>query len=127
MKRLTITDIRNRIRSRLEGAEDFTYRDRYERLAETAINSAQPSQICTVIEYGCINNDRLSLDTMCRLFDALYEYGDVSQIKKYGNSILKEYVSRVRDAKETQTYLKKKLGLAKSKVTTKKNSKPMTK
>ena len=119
MKRLTITDIRNRIRSRLEGAEDFTYRDRYERLAETAINSAQPSQICTVIEYGCINNDRLSLDTMCRLFDALYEYGDVSQIKKYGNSILKEYVSRVRDAKETQTYLKKKLGLAKSKVTTK--------
>ena len=119
MKRLTITDIRNRIRSRLEGAEDFTYRDRYERLAETAINSAQPSQICTVIEYGCINNDRLSLDTMCRLFDALYEYGDVSQIKKYGNSILKEYVSKVRDAKETQTYLKKKLGLAKSKVTTK--------
>ena len=119
MKRLTITDIRNRIRSRLDGAEDFTYRDRYERLAETAIDSAQPSQICTVIEYGCINNDRLSLDTMCRLFDALYEYGDVSQIKKYGNSILKEYVSRVRDAKETQTYLKKKLGLAKSKVTTK--------
>ena len=119
MKRLTITDIRNRIRSRLEGAEDFTYRDRYERLAETAIDSAQPSQICTVIEYGCINNDRLSLDTMCRLFDALYEYGDVSQIKKYGNSILKEYVSKVRDAKETQTYLKKKLGLAKSKVTTK--------
>lgn len=119
MKRLTIVDIRNRLRFRLEGAEDLSTRDRYERLAEYAINSGYPSQIVTVLEYGIINNDRLSLDTMCCLFDALSECGTESQIRKYGNIILKEYVSKVRDAKETQTYLKHKLGNAKSKLTTK--------
>lgn len=119
MKRLTIVDIRNRLRFRLEGAEDLSTRDRYERLAETAINSGYPSQIVTVLEYGIIDNDRLSLDTMCCLFDALSECGTESQIRKYGNIILKEYVSKVRDAKETQTYLKRKLGNAKSKLTTK--------
>lgn len=119
MKRLTIVDIRNRLRFRLEGAEDLSTRDRYERLAENAINSGYPSQIVTVLEYGIIDNDRLSLDTMCCLFDALSECGTESQIRKYGNIILKEYVSKVRDAKETQTYLKRKLGNAKSKLTTK--------
>lgn len=119
MKRLTIVDIRNRLRFRLEGAEDLSTRDRYERLAEIAINSGYPSQIVTVLEYGIIDNDRLSLDTMCCLFDALSECGTESQIRKYGNIILKEYVSKVRDAKETQTYLKRKLGNAKSKLTTK--------
>lgn len=119
MKRLTIVDIRNRLRFRLEGAEDLSTRDRYERLAEYAINSGYPSQIVTVLEYGIIDNDRLSLDTMCCLFDALSECGTESQIRKYGNIILKEYVSKVRDAKETQTYLKRKLGNAKSKLTTK--------
>ena len=119
MNKLTIVDIRNRLRSRLEGEENFSQRSRYERLAETAINSGFPSQIKTVIEYGLINNDRLSLDTMCGLFDALSECETESQIRKYGNMILKEYVSRVRDAKETQTYLKRKLGRAKTKTTTK--------
>ena len=121
MKSLSITDIRNRLRFRLEGEENLKFRSRYERLAESAISSGSPSQIVTVIEYGIIDNDRLSLDTMCRLYDALFESDDSSlaQITKYGNTILKEYVSRVRDAKETQTYLKRKLGNTKSKLTTK--------
>ena len=119
MNKLTIVDIRNRLRSRLEGQGDFSEQARYEKLAENAIESGFPSRIKTIIEYGIINNDRLSLDTMCRLFDALSECETDSVIRKYGNMILKEYVSRVRDAKETQTYLKRKLGRAKSKMTTK--------
>lgn len=120
MEKLSIVDIRNRLRCRsTEGGENFAQRSRYEKQAESALNSGSPSRIITVIEYGIINNDRLGLDTMCRLFDALYECGTESQIRKYGNIILKEYVSKVRDAKETQTYLKRKLGNAKSKLTTK--------
>ena len=119
MNKLTIVDIRNRLRSRLDEQGDFSEQARYEKLAENAIESGFPSRIKTIIEYGIINNDRLSLDTMCRLFDALSECETDSVIRKYGNMILKEYVSRVRDAKETQTYLKRKLGRAKSKMTTK--------
>ena len=119
MSKLSIVDIRNRLRRRLEGGVNYDQQSRYEQIAESVLNSGSPSRIITVIEYGIIDNDRLSLDTMCNLFDALYECGTESQIRKYGNIILKEYVSRVRDAKETQTYLKRKLGNAKSKLTTK--------
>ena len=120
MRKISITDIRNRLRSRLEGEENLEYRDRYERLAERTIDSGYPSQLITVMEYGIIDNDRLSLNTMCELFDALYERDDStpSQIIKYGKILLKEYVDRVRDAKETNTYLKRKLGRVKSKLTT---------
>ena len=116
MRKISITDIRNRLRSRLEGEENLEYRDRYERLAERTIDSGYPSQLITVMEYGIIDNDRLSLNTMCELFDALYERDDStpSQIIKYGKILLKEYVDRVRDAKETNTYLKRKLGRVKS-------------
>lgn len=120
MKQLSIVDVRNRIRNIPEGNLDLKRRDTFDEQAEVAIQSGFTSKIIFCIECAIGDSSHsMSESSMYNLFDALAEHGTVSQINKYGNLILKEYVNKTRDAKETQTYLKQKLGRVKGKMNAK--------
>ena len=120
MKKIGIVDVRTRLRNIPEGEMNFNRATTFREQADKAIRSGFPSHIIFCIESG-IGDTSASMteDTMYDLLDALAEVGTESQIRKYGNLILREYVSKTRDAKETLKYMKQKLGRAKSKVTTK--------
>lgn len=120
MKKIGIVDVRTRLRNIPEGEMNLNRATTFREQADKAIRSGFPSHIIFCIESG-IGDTSASMteDTMYDLLDALAEVGTESQIRKYGNLILREYVSKTRDAKETLKYMKQKLGRAKSKVTTK--------
>ena len=120
MKKIGIVDVRTRLRNIPEGEMNLNRATTFREQADRAIRSGFPSHIIFCIESG-IGDTSASMteDTMYDLLDALAEVGTESQIKKYGNLILREYVSKTRDAKETLKYMKQKLGRAKSKITTK--------
>ena len=118
---ITIKDIHKRLKLLPESADVgknyFSYLER----AETAINSGNPTKIMKMIESG-INDttNSILLDTMLDLYDALYlNGGNAANIRHYGHLIAEDYVARTRDAKEAQTYLKRKLGRIKSSISTK--------
>ena len=118
---ITIRDIHKRLKLLPESADVgknyFSYLER----AETAINSGNPTKIMKMIESG-INDttNSILLDTMLNLYDALYlNGGNAANIRHYGHLIAEDYVARTRDAKEAQTYLKRKLGRIKSSISTK--------
>lgn len=114
--KLSIVDVRNRIRN-IPGEVDLTRRNNFDSQAEAAIESGFISKITYCMECALADSSHsMSESSMYNLFDALCEKGNVSQINKYGNIIIKEYVNRSRDAKETQTYLKQKLGRVKGKM-----------
>lgn len=120
MKKIGIVDVRTRLRNIPEGEMNLNRATTFREQADKAIQSGFPSHIIFCIESG-IGDTSASMteDTMYDLLDALAEVGTESQVRKYGNLILREYVSKTRDAKETLKYMKQKLGRAKSKVTTK--------
>ena len=120
MKKIGIVDVRTRLRNIPEGEMNLNRATTFREQADRAIRSGFPSHIIFCIESG-IGDTSASMteDTMYDLLDALAEVGTESQIRKYGNLILREYVSKTRDAKETLKYMKQKLGRAKSKITTK--------
>ena len=120
MKKIGIVDVRTRLRNIPEGEMNLNRATTFREQADKAIRSGFPSHIIFCIESG-IGDTSASMteDTMYDLLDALAEVGTESQIRKYGNLILREYVSKTRDAKETLKYMKQKLGRAKSKITTK--------
>ena len=119
MSKIGIVDVRTRLRNIPDGEINYTRAQNFREQANRAIESGFPSRIVFCIESG-IGDTSASMteDTMYDLLDALAEVGTESQIKKYGNMIMKEYVSKTRDAKETLKYMKQKLGRAKSKITT---------
>lgn len=120
MKKIGIADVRTRLRNIPEGEANYTKTASFREQADRAIKTGFPSRIIFNIECGIGDNTAsMSEDTMMDLFDALAEVGTESQIRKYGNLIMNEYVSKTRDASETLKYMKQKLGRAKSKVTTK--------
>ena len=120
MKKIGIADVRTRLRNIPEGEANYTKTASFREQADKAIKTGFPSRIIFNIECGIGDNTAsMSEDTMMDLFDALAEVGTESQIRKYGNLIMNEYVSKTRDASETLKYMKQKLGRAKSKVTTK--------
>ena len=120
MKRISIVDVRNRLRNIPEGSVNYARSETFREQAEKAIDSRYPSRIIFCIESGLGDTSgSMPEDVMMNLFDTLSEVGTESQVRKYGNMIMREYVSKTRSAKDTQKYLKQKLGRAKSKLTTK--------
>lgn len=87
--------------------------------ASASLKSGYPKDIMRSIELISRKSNPIQFESVLELFDALYESGTTGQIVKMGNYICEEAVPKVRDAKETNTNLKRKLGRLKSKVTTK--------
>lgn len=115
----SMRDIRLRLKYLSEGtATDFKYQQTLKRATELLENNGSPNQIIRCIEFGTKNNC-IYEETLFGLFDMLGEVGTASQIRYAGNIICNEWVSKARDAKEAQTYLKQKLGRITGKVTNK--------
>lgn len=120
---ITIRDIHKRLKLLPESANIGSNYLPYLNKAESVINSENPEKIMRMIETG-INDasNSILLETMLSLYDALYLYGNEHHIKTYANMIAEDYVPKVRDAKEAQTNLRRKLGRIKTAATTKVNS-----
>lgn len=115
----SMRDIRLRLKYLSEEtATDFKYQQTLKRATELLENNGSPNQIIRCIEFGTKNNC-IYEETLFGLFDMLCEVGTESQIRYAGNIICNEWVSKARDAKEAQTYLKQKLGRITGKVTNK--------
>lgn len=84
-----------------------------------ALTSNSPKTIMKSIESSCRN--AVQFESVLQLFDALYECesSTTGQLIKMCNYICEEAAPKVRDAKDTNTNLRRKLGRLKSKVTTK--------
>ena len=116
--RLQIRDIHKRIKSTqssLVEANNIVCMQN----ASASLKSGYPKDIMRSIELISRKSNPIQFESVLELFDALYESGTTGQIVKMGNYICEEVVPKVRDAKETNTNLKRKLGRLKSKVTTK--------
>lgn len=116
--RLQIRDIHKRIKSTqssLVEANNIVCMQN----ASASLKSGYPKDIMRSIELISRKSNPIQFESVLELFDALYESGTTGQIVKMGNYICEEAVPKVRDAKETNTNLKRKLGRLKSKVTTK--------
>ncbi len=121
MRTVTITDLTKRIRSLQSVNESST--ESYEQNAHNIVENGTVNDIKRCIESGVRSNQNVSINTYLELFDALIEKGNVSSINKYGRFIATEAVSKVRDAKQTQVLLNRRLGRIKSKITKKINNK----
>ncbi len=121
MRTVTITDLTKRIRSLQSVNESST--ESYEQNAHNIAENGTVNDIKRCIESGVRSNQNISINTYLELFDALIEKGNVSSINKYGRFIATEAVSKVRDAKQTQVLLNRRLGRIKSKITKKINNK----
>ena len=121
MRTVTITDLTKRIRSLQSVNESST--ESYEQNAHNIAENGTVNDIKRCIESGVRSNQNVSINTYLELFDALVEKGNVSSINKYGRFIATEAVSKVRDAKQTQVLLNRRLGRIKSKITKKINNK----
>lgn len=116
--RLQIRDIHKRIKSTqsslIEANNILCMQN-----ASVTLKSKYPKDIMRSIELISRKSNPIQFESVLELFDALYETGTTGQLIKMGNYICEEVAPRVRDAKETNTNLKRKLGRLKSKVTTK--------
>ena len=120
---ITIRDIHKRLKLLPEtsfiGNKYVSFIER----AGNAIASENPYRIMKTIEYGVNDTtNSITLETMLDLYDALYEYGNEHNVEVYGRMIAEEYVAKVRDAKDAQTNLRRKLGRIKTAATTKASS-----
>lgn len=82
-----------------------------------------PKDIMRSIEIICNNSKPIQFESVLNLFDKLYESNcTTGQLRKMGNYICEEATPKVRDAKTTNTNLRRKIGNLRSKVTTKVNN-----
>lgn len=83
------------------------------------VSSNSPKAIMKSIESACRNT--VQFESVLQLFDALYECesSTTGQLNKMCNYICEEAAPKIRDAKDTNINLRRKLGRLRSKVTTK--------
>lgn len=109
------------IHKRLKGIIVNTEADNFlcEENSRLSIDNGIPKDIMKSIELVCKKSYPIQFESVLSLFDALYEHGTTGQLNKMANYICEEAAPKVRNAKDTNTNLRRKLGRLKSKVTTK--------
>ena len=118
---INIHDIHKRLKAinrATSPRQDFA-NEAYAETTRIALENSIPRDLMKTIETVTRNTNPLVLESVLDLFDALYEHGTTGQMVKMANYICEEAVPKVRDAKETNTNLKRKLGRLKSKISTK--------
>ena len=120
MDRITIYDVHKRLKS-LDKSCQSNLRCRNEVLESSAIFSIEkqnPKMIIRSIEDGNRTaRNQIRFETTLALFDALYECGTTGQLRKAATVVIEEAIPKVRNAKDTNTNLKRKLGRLKGKIT----------
>lgn len=116
---ITIHDIHKRLRGINQRNTDQYMLEHCAKHVDIALENAIPKDLMKSIETIVRHSNPVMFESALQLFDALYEHGTTSQMVKMCNYICEEAVPRVRDAKETNTNLKRKIGRTKSKIATK--------
>lgn len=115
MRLITITDIRRRIRG-LREQETTLSNAIFIESANTLSQSGRSNDIKRLIESMTTSSAIIPFRTYIKLYDALVEKGNVSEIKKMGTFIAEETMPKVRDANQTLQLIHRRLGRTKSKV-----------
>ena len=109
--KVTITDIHKRLKYLPKTEPSIDKVISSTRRAQSLIESENPNQIFYFIEKCCKETvPVIRFETMLDLLDTLAECGTLSQYITASHRVCSEYTSKVRDAKETQTYLRRKTG-----------------
>ena len=116
MSQLTISDIHKRIKGLKEDKTNYTNPGLLENGARSIINTGNAKEAKAFIENATTSGKLMSLSTYLDLYEVIVENGTLSEIETAGNYILNEVVHKVRDAKATNTLLKRRLGRAKGKI-----------
>lgn len=115
--KLTIADLHKRLRYLPENSATFKFnRNLYESCCKAA-QSESASAIMRSIDYAAKDmTGSVPINLVLEMFDSLVETGTESEIKKATSIIVNEYVTKTRNAKETQTNIRRKLGKASGKI-----------
>lgn len=115
MRLITITDVRRRIRG-LREQETTLSNAIFIESANMLSQSGRSNDIKRLIESMTSSNVVIPFRVYMKLYDALMEKGNVSEIKKIGTFIAEEAMPKVRDAHQTLQLIHRRLGRTKSKV-----------
>ena len=118
MNTMTISDIHKRLRGLKEHAIQENSTIVCMENAAHSIKNGSPKDIMRSIEMISHRSNPILFESVLDLFDKLYECGTTGQLVKMCTYICEEAAPKVRNAKDTNTNLKRKLGRLKSKVTT---------
>ena len=117
MSQISISDIHKRIKGLKEEKTNYTNPGLLESGARSIINNENAKDAKAFIENATTSGKLMSLSTYLDLYEVIVEHGTISEVETVGNYILNEVVHKVRDAKATNTLLKRRLGRSKSKIT----------
>lgn len=114
---ITVVDVRKRLNSIPKSITEGLNANRtYETGARAVITNRRASDIKRFIENSTSLNCDIPMHSVLDLYDALIEVGNLSDIKKMGNYIAENTVTKVRDAKATLALLRGRLTRLQNKI-----------
>ena len=114
--KLDIRDIQKRVRSLSESAP--RYRP-VPIIYESAKNDNVRDCLYMIENWNtALPKDGAEIERLLDLFETVCDYGHEGQIIKAATTISEDAIPKIRDGKQTKTYIKRKLGHLKSKVST---------
>ncbi len=107
MRQVLITDVTKRLQSlsKINSASNKIFAEK----AHININTKRAYDIKRYIESAGTLNNEVSISSILELFDALIENGTISDISKMGQYIAENIVHKSRDAKQTESLLRRRL------------------
>ncbi len=114
MRKVTITDVRNRARNLSETTKpiDQSVCKSFSELAVNGRIKDIENAIKNISEY----NMNVPFYNIMEMYDAVVSRGSNNDIERIGNIIIESSLPKVRDAKQTQTLLRRRLGRTKTKL-----------
>jgi len=109
MRQIVIADINRRLRSLSAKTSASNHNNTFSEGARLIINKGRAYDIKRFIESAGKSTSEVSFTTIMELFDALTDVGTVSDISKMGNYIAEDVVHKVRDAKNTESLIKRRM------------------
>ena len=109
MSKIQFADVRKRLQclSRLNSASSKG--NTFSEGARLIINTNRATDIKRFIESAGRGNQEVSFEVIMELFDALIECGSVSDINKMGQYIIEYVQPKTRDAKRTESLIRRRL------------------
>ena len=116
MKCVTISDIHKRLRGLQYSGNVAASNNRiFEESARSILASGRTADIKRFIETAAKSNN-IQFYPIIELFECLIDKGTVSDIHKYGSIISEGVVNKLRDAKQTQSLIKRRMNKLKKKL-----------
>lgn len=109
MRQIVIADINRRLRSLSAKTSASNQNNTFSEGARLIINKGRAYDIKRFIESAGKSTSEVSFTTIMELFDALTDVGTISDISKMGHYIAEDVIHKVRDAKSTESLIKRRM------------------